>query len=164
MNELTVWGELASTAGSYGVDIGFGRPAETCYLESYWWPDEAPKPGQPLGPAPANDPESAAVFRALGPGDMAYNAKLLWCYCMRPGGQFRDVFDNSTQLIKGTNGGLIAMLGVVLLVEIWLCFRSLLCHRPAPKPSASAAGGTIALATSAGGSGTPHSASFIARS
>ena len=141
--------------------IFFGQTAEKCYLESYWWEDEPPKQGPPLGPA--SDAESAAVFRALGPGDMAYNAKLLWCYCTRSGGEFRGVFDQSTELIKGTNASLLATLAIVLLAEIWLCFRSVRVHRPAPKPSESATA-TIALANTASGSWTPRSASFVTRS
>ena len=59
---------------------GTAEKVEKCYLESYWWDDAPPTRGRPLEASPGNA-EAAAVFSALGMGEIALNSKAIWCYC-----------------------------------------------------------------------------------
>ena len=110
---------------------------EKCYLESYWWDDVPPTRGRPLE-ASAGDAESAAVFSALGTGDMAINSKAIWCYCTSGGQGFRQTIDQIISFVQGACATIITPLSIVLLVQCCMCCRSRL-HRAPPKPTAAAA-------------------------
>ena len=111
---------------------------EKCYLESYWWDDAPPTRGLPLEAGDAKDAESAAVFSALGMGDVAINSKAIWCYCTQGREGFRQTMIQIISFVQGACATIITPLAIVLLVQCCMCCRSRLQRAP-PKPAAAAA-------------------------
>ena len=115
---------------------GTAEKVEKCYLESYWWDDAPPTRGRPLEASPGNA-EAAAVFSALGMGEIALNSKAIWCYCTSGREGFRQTIDQIISFVQGACATIITPLAVILLAQCCLCYRSRLQRAP-PQPASAA--------------------------